>query len=113
MKIAFTAQGNGWYEKVDLRFGRARGFFVVDTETEEADFIDNTVNLEAAHGAGTSAAQNVINAGIEALITGHVGPKAGSVLKNAGIKVYTTEGNITLKDAYQKFKEGKLEEQKL
>ncbi|MHB2148531.1 NifB/NifX family molybdenum-iron cluster-binding protein [Calditrichota bacterium LG25] len=113
MKVAFTAQGNGWYEKVDLRFGRARGFFVVDTETEETTFIDNAANVEAAHGAGTSAAQAVINAGIAALVTGHVGPKAGSVLKSAGVKVYTTEGSVTLKEAYQKFKEGKLTEQAL
>ncbi len=113
MKVAFSAQGNGWYEKVDLRFGRGRGFFVVDTETEETTFIDNTANVEAAHGAGTSAAQIILNAGVQALVTGHVGPKAGSVLKSAGIKVYTTEGNITLKEAYQKFKEGKFEEQEL
>ncbi|MHB2156128.1 NifB/NifX family molybdenum-iron cluster-binding protein [Calditrichota bacterium GD2] len=113
MKVAFTAQGNGWYEKVDLRFGRGRGFFVVDTNNEETRFIDNASNVEAAHGAGTSAAQIIINAGIDALVTGHVGPKAGSVLKSAGIKVYSTEGNITLKDAYRLFKEGKLKEQEL
>ena len=113
MKVAFTAQGNGWYEKVDLRFGRARGFFVVDSENEKTTFIDNAGNVEAAHGAGTSAAQIIINKGIEALVTGHVGPKAGSVLKNAGIKVYTTEGNVSVKEAYQRFKDGKLKEQEI
>ncbi len=113
MKVAFTAQGNGWYEKVDLRFGRARGFFIVDTDDESTQFIDNMANVEAAHGAGTSAAQYVINAGVNALVTGKVGPKAGSVLKSAGIKVYTTEGSTTIKDAYTKFKEGKLVEQSL
>ncbi len=111
MKVAFTAQGNGWYEKVDLRFGRAKGFFIVDTESEQTEYLDNTVNLEAAHGAGTSAAQNVINSGVQALVTGSVGPKAGSVLKAAGINVYTVEGGTTLKEAFERFKQGKLKEQ--
>ena len=113
MKVAFTAQGNGWYEKVDLRFGRAKGFFIVDMETDQAEYLDNTQNLEAAHGAGTSAAQSVINTGAGALVSGSVGPKAGSVLKAAGIEVYTVEGGTTLKDAYNLFKQGKLKKQVL
>ena len=111
MKVAFTAQGDGWREKIDLRFGRARGFFIVDTENEQTEFVDNKTNVEAAHGAGTSAAQTVINAGVKALVTGSVGPKAGSVLKAAGIKVYVVEGGTSLKDAYEMFKQGKLREQ--
>lgn len=113
MKVAFTAQGDGWREKVDLRFGRARGFFVVDSETEQTEFLDNQINVEAAHGAGTSAAQAVINTGAQALVTGSVGPKAGSVLKAAGIKVYTVEGGTSLKDAFEMFKQGKLKEEKI
>lgn len=113
MKVAFTAQGDGWYEKVDLRFGRAKGFFIVDTDTDQGQFLDNTMNLEAAHGAGTSAAQNVIDAGAKALVSGSVGPKAGSVLKAAGIDVYTVEGGTTLKDAYEMFKQGKLKKQEI
>ncbi len=113
MKVAFTAQGDGWREKVDIRFGRAKGFFIVDTDTDQAKYLDNTLNLEAAHGAGTSAGQNVIDTGAQALVTGSVGPKAGSVLKAAGIKVYTVEGGTSLKDAYELFKQGKLKEEKV
>ncbi len=111
MKIAFTAYGNGWNEQVDIRFGRAKGFFVVDTETDEASFLDNRANLEAEHGAGTSASQMVVNAGVQALITGKVGPKAGQVLRAAGVKIYGGIGYGSIKEAYEMFKKGLLVEQ--
>ncbi|MBN1755825.1 NifB/NifX family molybdenum-iron cluster-binding protein [bacterium] len=111
MKIAFTATGNNWLEKVDIRFGRAQGFFIVDTETNETSYIDNNLNVETAHGAGTSAAQSVVDAGVNALVTGQLGPKAASVLRAAGIKVYGGVGYATIEEAYQRYKQGKLNEQ--
>jgi predicted Fe-Mo cluster-binding NifX family protein len=113
MKIAFSAYGNSWREQVDIRFGRARGFFIVDTITNETSYLDNTKNLKAAQGAGTSAAQAVVDAGIKELITGKVGPKAGSVLKAAGIKVWGGIGYTSIEDAYDRFKKCLLTEQKL
>ncbi len=111
MKVAFTAYGNSWNEQIDIRFGRAKGFFIVDSETEETEYLDNRVNLEAQHGAGTSSAQMIANAGVSALVTGKVGPKAGSVLKTAGVKVYGGIGYASIKEAYDKFKKGLLIEQ--
>ncbi len=113
MKIAFTAYGNSWREKVDIRFGRAKGFFVVDTETEETSFIDNSTNVEATHGAGTSAASAIVEAGVKKLITGKVGPNAASVLKTANIKVLGGIGYASIREAYDRYKKGLLVEQKL
>lgn len=113
MKIAFTAYGNSWKEQVDIRFGRAKGFFVVDTETNATSFIDNTQNVEAQHGAGTSAARAVVDAGIQEIITGKVGPKAGSVLKSAGVKVLSGIGYMSIEEAYERYKKGDLTEQVL
>ena len=45
MKIAVTSQGEGMNARVDPRFGRARYFIVVDTETGESSTVDNAVNL--------------------------------------------------------------------
>ncbi len=113
MKIAFTAYGNSWNEQVDIRFGRAKGFFIVDTETEQTEYLDNRDNINAAHGAGTSSAQMIADAGIQILITGKVGPKAASVLKAAGIGVYGGIGYASIKEAYETYKKGLLTRQEL
>lgn len=113
MKIAFTAYGNSWREQVDIRFGRAAGFFVVDTETMETSYIDNKENVAAAQGAGTGAAQAVVAAGVKELITGKVGPKAGAVLKAGGVRVLGGIGYASIKEAYERYKKGSLTEQML
>ena len=113
MKIAFSAYGNGWREKVDIRFGRAHGFFIVETENNKTSYLDNSANIDAARGAGTSAAQRVAEAGVELLITGQVGPNAGLVLRDAGVKVMSGVGYASIEEAYQRYQRGLLTEQKL
>lgn len=93
------------------KIGRAREHFVVYTETEESMFGDNYIKVEAAQRSGTSDAQMMIDNEIQALATEHVGPKVGSVLKSTKIKIFMTEGNITLRDVYQKIKGGTWEKQ--
>ncbi len=113
MKIAFTTYGNDWKENVDIRFGRARGFFIVDDESGQTSYIDNKENVEAAHGAGTQAAKAIIDAGVGVLITGKTGPKAGQVLKSAGVNVFGGIGYATIEEAYDRYKKGMLTEQPL
>ena len=113
MKVAFTAQGKSWKDLIDIRFGRAKGFFIVDTESGETSFISNTENVEAAHGAGTSAAQSIASAGVQELVTGNVGPKAASVLKAAGIRVLSGIGYASIEEAYERYKRGNLTEQNI
>jgi predicted Fe-Mo cluster-binding NifX family protein len=113
MRIAFSATGDGWAERMDERFGRARGFFVLDTGTDARSYIDNAANAETAHGAGTSAARSVADAGVEVVVTGHVGPKAGQVLRAAGIRVLCAGTARTIEDAYRDYQSGRLSEQDL
>lgn len=113
MKIAFTAYGNSWREQVDIRFGRAKGFFIVDTERSETSYIDNGPNIGAAQGSGIGAAQAIVDSGAEILISGKIGPKAGSVLKAAGIKVLGGLGYTSIEEAFERFKRNMLSEQKL
>lgn len=96
MKIAITATGNTLDSMVDPRFGRASWFLIVDTDTRQLiEAIDNTAGKEAAHGAGISAAAQVADKGVEALLTGRVGPKALPVLEKAGVKtVNDVSGSI-------------------
>jgi len=113
MKIAISATGDNWQDFTDTRFGRAKGFFIIDTDTAETSYIDNASNLEAAHGAGTSTSQALISKGVEIVITETVGPKAGEVLKSGGVKVFGGAGKVTLKEAYENYKKGLLKEQEL
>ncbi|MDX9800142.1 MAG: NifB/NifX family molybdenum-iron cluster-binding protein [Spirochaetia bacterium] len=109
MKIVLTASGEGLDADMDSRFGRAKNFIVFDTETEAVSALDNSVNLNAAQGAGIQAAGNVAKSGAEVLITGHCGPKAFYVLKQAGIRVYTSDAK-TVKESLDLFLKDKLKE---
>ena len=111
MKIAFTTSGKTWRDPIDIRFGRAKGFFIVDTETNETSYIDNSDNVDAAQGAGTGAAAAIVESGIKELITGKVGPNAASVLKAAHVKVFGGIGYTSIQEAYNRYKRGVLTEQ--
>ena len=94
--------------KVDPRFGRAKIFVVADTETGGFEAHDNTQNLNAAQGAGIQAAQNVVELGVEALVTGNVGPKAFSTLRAGDIEIYLgATGSV--EHALEQLKAGSLE----
>jgi len=107
MKIAVTSQGVELNSPIDPRFGRAKYFLVMDTETDEISAVDNTMNLNAAQGAGIQAGRKVIELGAEAVITGRVGPKAFDTLLAGSIRVFTgAEGTVA--DAIGQFKAGEL-----
>ena len=109
MKIAISATGKEMSGNVDPRFGRAKYFILVDTETNASTAHDNTQNLNAAQGAGIQAGETVARLEAGAVITGNVGPKAFRILNAAGIKVYLC-GQMSVTDAVQKLKTGELKE---
>ena len=109
MKVVITAQGNELSSEVDLRFGRAQYLIVMDTETGDFQAHSNTVNLNAAQGAGIQTGRNVAEFGVEALITGNVGPNAFKTLSAAGVKIFLSEKQ-TVAEAIDSFKAGKLKE---
>jgi predicted Fe-Mo cluster-binding NifX family protein len=108
VKVAVTAQGTDMGSSVDPRFGRAKYFIVVDTDTGQFTAEDNAQNLNAVQGAGIQAGQNVVDMGVEAVITGNVGPKAFAALQAGGVEVHTGASG-TVAEALEKFKAGELE----
>lgn len=108
MKVAVTAQGAELNSPVDPRFGRAKNFVVVDTETGEHTTHDNQTNLNAVQGAGIQAARTVADLGVGAVLTGNVGPKAHAALAAAGIQVYVGLSG-TVGEAVEEFKAGNME----
>jgi predicted Fe-Mo cluster-binding NifX family protein len=107
MRVAVTARGDNLQSEVDPRFGRARYFVIVDTETGDFTVVDNEQNLNAAQGAGIQAAQHVAAQGVQAVLTGHCGPKAFKALTAGGIAVFSgVEGTVA--DAVERYKAGQL-----
>lgn len=107
MKIAVTSQGQDATSLVDPRFGRARYFRVVDCATGQQNVVDNEAGVNAAQGAGTQAVQTLASMGVQAVITGHVGPKAWTALQVAKIPAYAVSGG-TVEEAIRAFMAGKL-----
>ena len=109
MKVAVTSQGRELSSDVDTRFGRAKFFIVVDAETGEFSASDNSQNVNAAQGAGIQAGKNVVDLGVSAVVTGHIGPKAFATLNAAGVVVHTGATG-TVAEAVEQLKAGKLEQ---
>jgi predicted Fe-Mo cluster-binding NifX family protein len=107
MKLAISTQGPEQNSPVDLRFGRARYFLIVDTETGQQTAVDNASGVNAVQGAGTQAVQTLARLGVQAVLTGHVGPKAWSALQAANIQVCVVDGG-TAEHAVQAFMAGQL-----
>jgi predicted Fe-Mo cluster-binding NifX family protein len=87
MIIAVTAQESDLQGEVDPRFGRAKHFLIVDSETMRFEVVENEQSLRLPQGAGIQAAQVVTNHRAEVVLTGNCGPKAFRTLEAAGIRV--------------------------
>ena len=90
--------------QVDPRFGRCEHFLLVDTDSMNFEAVKNE-GANSVGGAGITAAQQVADRGVEAVITGDVGPSAMSTLTTAGLKIITGAGG-TVQEAVEKFRDG-------
>lgn len=109
MKVVITAAAPDLSAQVDQRFGRAAHLVMVDTETGAFTSHDNSLNLNAAQGAGIQTGRNIANLGAQVVITGNVGPNAFRTLSAAGIKIFLA-AEQTVSQAVEDFKAGKLKE---
>ncbi len=108
MKVAISAQRNDIDSLVDPRFGRARWFIIADSETGEWQAHDNTANVDATGGAGVQAASTVAAQGVQALITGNVGPNAHKALVAGSIVIYQVGNGVSARDALDALGRGEL-----
>jgi len=108
MKVAVSATEGNLDAQIDPRFGRCQYFVIVDTDSMEYEAVSNASAM-ASGGAGIQAAQNVAKMGVEAVITGNVGPNAFQTLSASGIKIVTGASGI-VRDAVERFGKGELGE---
>lgn len=111
MKIAFTAKGTEWESEMDPRFGRTEFILVYDDEKDEFTSFDNREIENEAHGAGPKTSQKLFEMGPQVLITGNgPGGNAATVLEKAGIKIFVGAGQMSVKEAYEAYKNNNLKE---
>jgi predicted Fe-Mo cluster-binding NifX family protein len=108
MKIVVTADGAGLDAPASTVFGRCQSYVFVETDTMEAETVENPA-MNAASGAGIQAAQFVVERGAEAVATGNVGPNAFSVLEASNVPVYLLRGG-TVREVVEAYEEGELPE---
>ena len=94
---------------MDPRFGRTEFFLIFDEETDSVETYDNRSIENEAHGAGPKTAQKLAEYGAGVLITG-TGPggNAATALQTTGVEVWVGAGEMTVREAYEAYKAGKL-----
>jgi predicted Fe-Mo cluster-binding NifX family protein len=98
MKTVITSKGNSKKAQFDPRFGRAGWFCVFDSVSGKTSFIEND-QAEATGGAGTKAAEKMVELGVQKVISGDFGPKAKDLLDKFNIKM------VVITDDHQSIKE--------
>jgi predicted Fe-Mo cluster-binding NifX family protein len=106
MKIAISASRGDVNAAVDPRFGRCPYYVFVETETDAIEIVQNQSAM-AGGGAGIQAAQFVVQQGVQAVVTGNMGPNAFQVFDAAGVAIYTAP-NMTVSQAVEAFNAGDL-----
>ncbi len=109
MKVAISSTGKELESQVSNVFGRCPYFVIAEIEDKEIKNVEAIENTSAKQlgGAGISAAQMVAEKDVKAVITGNLGPRASTVLKQFNIDVY--RGADSVKEALRKLIEGNLE----
>lgn len=111
MKLVITTSTGSLDGPYDPRFGRAQFFCLVDSESGEFEAMANP-GIHASGGAGVQASQIVAEAGVEAVVSGHFGPKAHASLSAAGLRMFMAPAgeDLTGRELLERFQQGTLVE---
>ncbi|MTI80928.1 MAG: dinitrogenase iron-molybdenum cofactor biosynthesis protein [Firmicutes bacterium] len=108
MKIAISTQGENQSSEVNPRLGRCERFIIHDTDTGKSNVVENGGRLSSS-GAGVATAKMLADLGVNAVITGFVGPKAFAALEAAGIKIFIGAQG-TVEQSLKLYQDNKLDE---
>jgi predicted Fe-Mo cluster-binding NifX family protein len=92
MKTVITSTGDELNSAFDRRFGRAAFFCVYNEENGQVAFVENE-NANANGGAGTKAAEKMVELGVTKIISGDFGPKAKELLEKFKIQMVIIQGD--------------------
>jgi len=109
MKIIISSTGKKWGDLIDPHFEEAKGFVLLNEETNKKSWHSNEDFLDTKSNHEIQAAQYVINSGASVLITGSVGKFALYMLNRYNIKIYKAS-KISLLDGWIDYRRGILSE---
>ncbi len=107
-RIVITSRGPDLDSEVDLRFGRAQYFIVIQLDSGVITVLSNEGNEKSDRGVGVRNFQRVIDAGAEVIITGRVGQKVMGMLSTSGVKIFLVNGG-TIREAFEAYKQEHFE----
>ncbi len=110
-KICIPSTGPNLDSLIDSRFGRCSYFLILDKNGKLLEAVENKAN-QAQRGAGVCAGQNMADEKIEVVIAENIGPRAYMVLNSSGIKIFSGASDVSVKKAFESYKQGKLKEVK-
>lgn len=91
MKIFFPLETlDGLNSTLDERFGRAPFIMIYDTDNSEIVLAEANPFAHQDHGVGVSIANLVVQQECGAAVGNRFGPKAGDILKKAGVRMIDT-----------------------
>ncbi len=88
MKVAVSARGSTPDSDIDERMGRAYWMMIYETRDNSWQAINNESGRSAINGAGQKTASQLIELGVEVVLTGEIGPRAFRLLNGAGIAIW-------------------------
>ena len=110
MKVAVGSMGYDLDSSASDIFGGSSAFIIINLDEEKIRGVSIIENpAKNGTGAGSTAAQIMVDHEVKAVISGKLGPVAFLILKNEGIRVYKfTPGSV--EKNLKRFNEGRLEE---
>ncbi|MGO0122445.1 NifB/NifX family molybdenum-iron cluster-binding protein [Desulfothermobacter acidiphilus] len=105
MKIAISSQGDTLEALVEPNFGESSYFLIYDTESGSCQAIPNRMREEEE--TGLKIVEMLKEQGVEAVVTGNLGPNALHSIAAAGIESRIGAGG-TVKEAIQAYFRGEL-----
>jgi len=111
MKIALPVLADKGIDSVmdPERLGRAFGYVVYDVDEGIHEYVKNVLRGDGVDCTGTSSLEMLLDEGVEAIVTCHIGPKVMQFLDENGIPVFMGEpGKIG--PTIEKYKNGQLQE---
>jgi len=107
MEIAVAANGTGLESPVSPAFGQCPTLVFVDTDTMRFEAMVNPESGDL-RGTGIQVAEFILERGVQAVVTGNVGPNAFRALQASGVPVYLCRGR-TVWEAIEAYKAGQLQ----
>jgi len=103
-----TLDEGGLMSEISMHFGKSPYFTFIKFEDGEIKEV-NVIEIMGKHGGGSKTpAEIMLDSGVNVLISGNLGSKAVSMLRDSGIEVFSgASGKV--KDAFKEWKAGMLQ----